>query len=78
VGGDDDRQAETTRRIIEYLGYGGSGVESSEVTGKIFSTNSATFRAGQIETWRNELPADLAAETYERCGPLMEQWGYGP
>lgn len=75
-GGDDDRQEKTTHEILEYLGYARPGVVTRDVTDTMFSTNSATFRTGQIDTWRQELPADLADEIYDRCGPLTETWGY--
>lgn len=75
-GGDDDRQEEVTHEILAYLGYARSDVATRDVPGRIFSTNSATFRTGQIDTWRHELPGDLAEETYDRCGTLMETWGY--
>lgn len=75
-GGDDDRQREVTHSILDYLGYSGSSAVAHDVTERIFSTTSATFRSGQIDTWREELPAELAEETYELCGTLMETWGY--
>lgn len=75
-GGNDERQEEVAHQILHYLGYTRSGVAARDVAGRIFSTNSATFRSGQVDTWRQELPADLAEETYDRCGTLMETWGY--
>jgi hypothetical protein len=75
-GGDDDRQEKVTHEILEYLGYAELGVATQNVASRVFSTNSATFRTGQIDSWRQELPADLAEETYDRCGSLMETWGY--
>lgn len=75
-GGADSRQREAARSIVDYLGYAGPDALAAEVTARIFSPNSATFRTGQIDSWRQELPAELADEIYERCGTHMEKWGY--
>lgn len=76
-GGDDERQRQVTHQIIEHLGYAEPDALTTTVREQIFSQNAATFRAGQIDSWREELPKDLAEEIYERCGIQMEKWGYG-
>lgn len=76
-GGHAERQHEVTRGIIEYLGYSDPQALSDEIVPRIFSANSATFRSGHIDSWRQELPAELADEIHERCGTHMEKWGYG-
>lgn len=75
-GGSETVQLETTRRIIDYLGYPDAEAQTARVVDLIFSPNSATFRSGQAEGWRAELPEPLAQEVVDRCGESMQRWGY--
>jgi hypothetical protein len=46
------------------------------VAERLFSEKVITFRAGTIDSWRQDLPADLAHEIEERCADSMARLGY--
>lgn len=73
-GGSDDEQVAQVARIVEFLGYGDGAAH--EMAERLFSENAITFRAGTIDSWRAELPADLAREIEERCAESMARLGY--
>lgn len=75
-GGSDEAQIAATQRILRHLGYDESQVAAADVAANVFSPNSATFRAGQIDSWREELPEDLVAEANRLCGDHLQRWGY--
>lgn len=73
-GGSDGAQLTHVVRILEFLGHG--QVSAEDIVSNLFSEKSATFRAGTIDSWRQELPGELAAEIAERCADSMERLGY--
>jgi sulfotransferase 6B1 len=75
-GGSDDEQVQQVTQIVKFLGYG-DGVESATaVAERLFSEKVITFRAGTIDSWREDLPANLAREIEERCTDSMTRLGY--
>jgi hypothetical protein len=75
-GGTADRQVETVARVLDHLGYSESQVSPSELAGRLFSPDAVTFRAGRIDSWRDELPTELADEIVVRCGEDMARLGF--
>lgn len=75
-GGSDDVQVETATRILEYLGIAPSAGSIEDIARGMFSETAITFRAGKIDSWRDDLPADVCREIEQRCGASMERLGY--
>lgn len=75
-GGSDDQQVGQVAAIVEFLGYGDGTASATEVAERLFSEKAITFRAGSIDSWRTELPAELAREIEERCADSMSRLGY--
>jgi sulfotransferase 6B1 len=75
-GGSDDEQVEQVARIVKFLGYGDGAESATAIAERLFSEKVITFRAGTIDSWRQDLPADLAREIEERCADPMARLGY--
>ncbi len=75
-GGSDEAQLDGVARVLDHLGYGDRGVPVRQVAEQMFSEKAITFRAGRIDSWREELPAHLAREIEEQCGETMTLLGY--
>lgn len=75
-GGSDERQHAEVARILEHLGYGTTTQSATELAERLFSERAITFRAGTIDSWRADLPEDLAKEITTRCAASMTQLGY--
>lgn len=73
-GGSDEDQRDELGRILDYLGYDAERAE--RIAGRLFSENAITFRSGRVDSWADDLPADLAAEILERCREPMRRLGY--
>lgn len=75
-GGADDVQHAEVARILHHLGYDSSTGSAAELADRLFSEKAITFRAGTIDSWRADLPDDLAKEITTRCAVSMSQLGY--
>ena len=74
-GGDAGVQVERVADVMRHLGKDPGG--ASEVADRLFSTRAITFRSGRIDSWRDDMPAEIAAEIAERCSDSMARLGYG-
>jgi hypothetical protein len=77
-GGDDEEQVDRVGTILQFLGYGDDPDTSRRLAARLFSEKAITFRTGRVDSWREELPPDLAAEVEERCADWMTRLGYLP
>ncbi|MEO8425267.1 MAG: sulfotransferase domain-containing protein [Actinomycetota bacterium] len=76
-GGDADRQAETVRTIYRHIRLPVDEVFVSSLCGRLFSSDSPTFRRGAIGQWR-DLFDDELGDLFERtAGDMMRAYGYG-
>jgi hypothetical protein len=75
-GGDDEEQVGRVGSILQFLGYAGDPATSHRLATRLFSEKAITFRTGRVDSWRDELPPDLAAEIEERCASWMARLGY--
>lgn len=75
-GGSDDEQVDKVATILQFLGYGDDPVTSRRLAAQLFSEKAITFRTGRVDSWRDELPPDLAGEIEERCASWMTRLGY--
>lgn len=72
-GGSDERQLAMVSGLLEHLGY--RDIAPDELARQLFSEQAATFRKGTIDSWRDELPPELATEVEELCAPVMHRLG---
>jgi hypothetical protein len=77
-GGSDDEQVAQVARIVDYLGYGDELESATPVAERLFSEKVITFRAGTIDSWREDLPVDLVREIEDRCADAMDLLGFAP
>lgn len=75
-GGSDERQLDTVVRLLDYLGYAERGLDTGQMAQQLFSARSATFRKGRVDSWREDLPDDLAEEVVRMCRPVMDRLGF--
>lgn len=68
-GGDDELQRQTLEQIEAHLGR-----KMQDTT--IYSTNSRTFRKGNINSWRDAHDADTLKILNDYCRPLCEAANY--
>lgn len=73
-GGSEDAQLAAVERILQFIGA--AKAEQAAVADSVYSTTSATFRRGQIGSWRAEMPARHQALIQERCGDQLQALGY--
>jgi hypothetical protein len=69
-------QAQKVSELLGYLGYEADTEASAAFARRLFSEKSITFRAGTIDSWRREMPDDLAHEVVSRCADSMARLGY--
>ncbi|MEH6683730.1 MAG: sulfotransferase domain-containing protein [Qipengyuania sp.] len=73
-GGRSDVQKEAELKLLAtFLGLDVEDVESETLTRE---TTSVTFRNGQADGWREELPAPVLKLMNQRCGEVIERMGY--
>ncbi len=77
-GGSARRQRMLVTDILRFLELAGRSAEVDRVAESIFSTTSATFRSGQIDSWREEMPSRFVELINERCEQQMRRMGYPP
>ncbi len=73
-GGSDAAQLENVGRIARWLGLDETKVP--EVAANLFGAGRSTFRKGQVDSWRSELPADILAAADRELADILHQWGY--
>ncbi len=71
-GGSDERQRETVRRLLDYLGM----PDADGTTVDVFDRNSPTFRAGRIGGYKATLTAEQLRLVNELHGDVIRQYGY--
>jgi hypothetical protein len=71
-GGDPAAQAGTLHEIYEHLGL----EQPQGAAGRLFSSASPTFRAGQVGQWRGAFDPELEALFEGAAGSWLEVYGY--
>lgn len=77
-GGDADAQRRAVTSIYGFLGLGRDPELIDSVCGRLFSTDSPTFRKGAIGQWQDQLDAELRELFDETVGDRMTPYGYQP
>ncbi len=73
-GGDDEKQIETLKSIINYLGV--TNIDVNQVVEKCFDRSSATFRKGQIGDYKNVLSEKQLKLFHELHKDILIQYDY--
>lgn len=76
-GGDADRQAGTVRAIYRHVDLPVDDAFLSRVCGRLFSSESPTFRRGAIGQWRDLFDDELERLFERTAGDVMRAYGYG-
>lgn len=73
-GGSDTLQMQTIRKLCQTveLPEESPGIVSEQ----LFGPGRGTFRKGQIDSWREELPQELLCEVERNLAPILQKWGY--
>lgn len=75
-GGSVQQQRTLVSDILRFLEMPAEDGVVGRVADSIYSTSSATFRRGQIDSWREEMPARQVALINESCAQQMLRMGY--
>jgi sulfotransferase 6B1 len=75
-GGDADRQAETVRAIYRHIQLPIDDAFVTKVSGRLFSSESPTFRKGTIGQWRTVFDDELKELFEHTAGHMMSAYGY--
>lgn len=77
-GGSDDEQVRQVASVLRYLGHATPTETASVMAGRLFSERAITFRAGVVDSWKQDIPARLISEIEDRCADSMHRMGYSP
>ncbi len=75
-GGDGELQRAAIRRIAEHIKVRLTARDVEYVARNVFSTQTRTFRRGQIGSWQQEMTAAHRATFKEIAGQLLVDLGY--
>ncbi|MEJ7770627.1 MAG: sulfotransferase domain-containing protein, partial [Geodermatophilaceae bacterium] len=75
-GGSEQRQRGLVADILRFLDLPVDDTVVDRVAESIYSTKSATFRLGQIDSWRQQMASRHIALINELCEPQMLRMGY--
>jgi sulfotransferase 6B1 len=75
-GGTKEKQVDAIARIATHLGVNLSEWSIEMVADRVFSTNTATFRRGQIGGWHHEMTPEHQRAFDQVAGPLLIELGY--
>lgn len=76
-GGDPHRQTEAVRAIYRHIGLTIEDDFVTQVCGRLFSSESPTFRRGSIGQWRDLFDDELEGLFDRTAGDMMSAYGYG-
>ncbi len=75
-GGSAQQQMTAVEEILHFLGLPADEDMVARVAGSVYSTTSATFRRGQIDSWRQELAPHHIELIDELCKQQLVGLGY--
>jgi hypothetical protein len=73
-GGTDERQREILEIICNRLDVPLERIEN--VTKNLFGPGLRAFRKGQIDSWRDEIPAPIIKDVEHELKDILDTWGY--
>lgn len=75
-GGSAEQQLATVRGVARFLGLPDDDGAVRPIADAVFSTKSATFRRGQIDSWREELSERFVLRIEQSCAAQLRRLGY--
>jgi hypothetical protein len=75
-GGDDATQRAELARLFAFLGLELTAGEAERIARATYSSDSLTFRKGEIGDWKNHFTAEHRTAFHEVAGPLLVELGY--
>jgi hypothetical protein len=76
AGGTRQAQLEALSNLYSVIHNTNPRGLADRLADEIWSRQSVTFRSGQIDAWRHELPRSLVGEVETRLAPVASQLGY--
>lgn len=73
-GGSDEQQRETLEILCDKLDIDKAGID--RVMTELHGPGRSTFRKGQIDSWKEETPAELHDVINEELADILPAWGY--
>jgi len=77
-GGSRERQLTVLQDLLAFTGAREGSPDAEALAGMLFSKDAATFRKGQIGSWREEFTPELYEVFLQESRELLELWGYDP
>ena len=72
-GGSETLQAEALTRLKDWVE---ADVAIAEVQHKLFGAGRHTFRRGRVDSWAEEIPAEIGEEVETELRDIIVKWGY--
>lgn len=73
-GGAADVQRAAVKRIVDHVEAPTDKIDV--VLDHLFGKNENTFRSGQIDAWRKEIPSAVRDDLDAQTQPIRDMWGY--
>ena len=73
-GGSAEAQRNTLQRVCDWLEISTSHID--KVIEELFGPGRHTFRKGQVDSWKEELPPDMIELTEKTLKDVLHLWGY--
>lgn len=74
-GGSDEKQREMLDHICHWIEA--PTTDSSYVLENLFGPGErTTFRTGQIDSWKSEIPESVSSHLEDALGDIIDKWGY--
>jgi len=73
-GGSDDKQTETLKQVCSHIGIPLDLIP--RIKKELFGSGRSTFRKGQTDSWKEEVPIGLQERMNLELKYLLERWGY--
>lgn len=73
-GGSDEQQRNTLEILCNKLDIDKSGID--RVMAELHGPGRSTFRKGQIDSWKEEIPSELHKVINEELTDILSAWGY--
>jgi len=73
-GGSDEQQIQTLERLSEVLDLPRKHIP--KIAQKLYGPGRHTFRKGKIDSWKEDIPAELAGPISIEMADILESWGY--
>lgn len=77
-GGCREKQLSVLRELMDFTGVKVGSPDAETLAGLLFNRDTATFRKGQIDSWKEDFTPELHDIFLEESANLLQLWGYAP